>query len=178
MDRVDSLWFDGLDVEHLIRAAEAVALVEAASGFGGVKGDDADFAAAGFGEREFDELAGEFLAAVLRLDVDVEQVSALGGARVERVRCPVEEHEPGSGDHAVSVAGEPADVFAVLDGPGHPGLEIAGHDVEDLIVGASSVDEHAAAMMSDEAGVCSGCRSGFQHGEKYSQPEGREVRIR
>ncbi len=132
-----------------------------------MEGDDANFAAAGFGKGEFDELAGELFAAVFRLDVDVEQVAAMGGARIERVRGPVEDHEAGSGNGAVSVKGKPADVLAVFDGLGDPRLEVAGHDVDDLIVGAACVDEHATAMMGDEGSIGGRGRSGFQHGEKY-----------
>lgn len=162
------LWLDRFDVEHFVGATEAIALIEAAGFVGGVEGDDADFPAAGLGKSEFDELAGELFATVFRLNIDVEQVAAMGGARVERMRGPVEDHESGAGDDAVSVAGEPADVEAVLDGFCDPGLEVAGHDVEDLIVGASGVDEHAAAVMGYERGI-GGCGpSGFQHGKKYT----------
>lgn len=161
------LGFDGFDVEHLVGTTEAVAFVEWASGLGGVEGDDADFTAAGFGKSEFDEMAGELFAAVFRLDIDIEQVGALGGTRVERMRRPVEDHESRSGDNTVSVAGKPADVFAVLDGFGDPRLEVADHDVEDLVVGAAGIDKHAAAVMGDEGSVGGPGRSGFQHGEKY-----------
>lgn len=173
----ESLRLDRLDVEHFIGAAEAVAFVQASSGFGGVQRDDANLAAARLSKGKLDELAGELFPAVVRLHINIQQVAALGGAGIERVRRPVEKHESGSGDHAAVVAGEPADVFAVCDGLGDPGFKVAGHDVEHLIIRAPGVDKHAPAMMGDKAGVCRGCRSGFQHGQKYSRDSDQDLQL-
>ena len=85
------LRFDRLDVKHFICTPKAVAFVQATRGFSGVQRDDANLAAASLGQREFDEVAGEFFAAVLRLDVNVEQIAAVPGVRVEGGAAPSRE---------------------------------------------------------------------------------------
>jgi len=92
----------------------------------------------------------------------------MDGAGIERVWRPVEDQESCAGDDAVAVSGEPRDVFLLIDHLRDPGLEVAGHDAENLVVGASRVDEHAPAVMRDDVRVgCCGSSS-FQHGAQYS----------
>ena len=95
-------------------------------------------------------LLARLAAAIFGLDVDVEQIAARGGARIEGMRRPVEEEQAGAGDDCAVVFAEPAEVAAFLDGFGDPGLVRLRHDVEYLIVAAAGIDEHAAAMVSDE----------------------------
>jgi len=129
-----------------------------------VEGDDTNAALAGFGQGPFDQVAGQLAAPVFRFHIDVEQISAMGGSGVERVRRPVVDHESGSGNHAVSVAGKPAYVLPILNRLGHPRLEVASHDVKNLVVGAAGIHKHAATVMGDELRVSRSRDSGFQHG--------------
>ena len=132
-----------------------------------MQGHDADTAAAGFGEGQLNELAGETPAPVFGLHVDIQQVAAPGRARIERVGRPVQQEQPGSGDRHTLILGDPADVQAVGDGFGHPGLVRLRHHLQDLIVAPPGIDEHPATMTSDEGSVGSNRQPGSQHDEKY-----------
>lgn len=166
------LRLDGFHVEHFICLSKAIALVELSSRLGGVEGDHPDASTAGFGECILDQMAGQPLAPVFGFNIDVQKVASLRGAGIERVRRPVEEHQTGSGNDLVSIAGEPAEIFPVSDGLGDPGLEIAIHDVEDLVIGASGIYKHAMPVISDELCISRGRRSCFQHDESISLEDG------
>lgn len=132
-----------------------------------MQSDDADATAASLGEGEIDEVAGESAAAVFGLDVNIEQIAARSGSRVERMRRPVEQEQAGAADNLAVVFAEPAKVFAIGDGLGDPRLVGLGHNIEDLIVAAAGVNEHAAAVVRDERSVVGCRRPGLQHEEKY-----------
>jgi hypothetical protein len=158
--------FDRFHIEHFIRGAKAGGFVEASAFLRGVEGNDADTATARLCEGELDEVAGEMAAAVFGLDVDVEQVAARGGTGIERMRGPVEQEEASTSDDFAIVLGEPTEVVAIGDGLGDPRFVGLGHELEDLIVAAASVDKHAAAVVGDERRVGSG-RQPRLHDEQY-----------
>lgn len=143
-----------------------------------MQSDYAYAAAACFSEREIDEVAGEAAAPILRLHVDVEQIAARGGARIERMRRPVEEEQTGSADDGAAVFAEPADVAAFLDHFCDPRFVRLSHNVEYLIVAAACIDKHAAAMMGDEGSVGSSRQPGSQHDEQYKTERSSEARGR
>jgi hypothetical protein len=87
-----------------------------------MESDDTDAAAASFGEGEIDEVAGEAAAAMIRFDVDVEEIAAGCRTRVKRMRRPVKDEQAGAGDDGSVVLGEPAEVAAAGDGLGDPGF--------------------------------------------------------
>ncbi len=157
----------GFDKEHFVGGAETGGFVEAAALFSGVQGNDADAAAACFGESEFDEVAGEMAAAIIQLDVDVEEVAAGGGARVEGMRRPVEQKQARAGDDLTVVFSEPAEIAVVGDGLCDPRFVCLNHELEDLIVSASGINKHAATMTGDERSVGGRRQPGFQHDEQY-----------
>ncbi len=128
---------------------------------------DADAATACFGEGQLDEVRSKVAAAVFGLDVNIEQVTAAAGLRIEGMGRPVEQKQTRTGDHFAIVFAEPAKVFALGDGLRDPGLVRLGHEFEDLIVAAAGVDEHAAAMVSDERSVGGRGRPRLQHDQKY-----------
>ena len=157
----------GLDVKHFVGGAEAGGLVKAAGQVGGVEGNDADAAAAGFRESEFDEIAGEMAAAIIRLYIDVKEIAASSGPRVEGVRGPVEQKQARASDDLTVVFGEPAKIAVVRDGLGDPRLVGLSHELEHLIVAASGINKHAATMTGDERSVGGRRQPGFQHDEQY-----------
>ena len=163
----ESLRLDRFDKKHFIGRAEACGFVEAAAFFGRMQSDDADAAAARLGEGQVDEIAGQATAAVFGLDVDVEEIAARGGARVEGVRGPVEEEEADAGDDFAILFSEPAEVAAVGDGLRDPRLVGLRHELEDRIVAAAGVDEHAATVAGDEWSVGSGRQPRLEHDEQY-----------
>jgi len=132
-----------------------------------VERDDADGAARGLGQGHFNEMAGELAAAMAGLDVNIAEIAADGRARVERVRGPVKEQEARAGDDLPFVFGKPAEVTAFGNGLRDPGLVGVRHDLQHLIVAASGIDEHAAAMAGDELCVRGSGHPGFQHGKQY-----------
>jgi hypothetical protein len=109
-----------LHVEHFIGWAEAVALVKRLAGIRRMERHHTDFLPASLGKCLVDQLTGQPLAAVLRFDVDIQQVAALILARVQRVRRPVENHQAGAGDHLPAFGGKPAQVPAVRQPLFHP----------------------------------------------------------
>src|SRR5271154_233610 len=110
-----NLGLDRLNIKHLVRLAEAVALVEPLALLGRVQGNDADLSAACFGEGHLYKMAGQLTATVLRLDVNIGQVAALRRAGIERMRRPGEEQQARPSDNGVSIGGEPAEVFSLVD---------------------------------------------------------------
>lgn len=163
----EELWLNRFHIEHFIGGAEACGFIEAAAFLRGVQSDDADATAARLGEGEIDQVAGKAAAAVFGLDVNIEQVAARGGSRVERVRGPVEKEEAGASNDLAVIFAEPAEVLALGDGLGDPRLVRLRHDIEDLIVAAAGIDEHTAAVMSDERSVVGCGRPRLQHDEQY-----------
>ena len=155
------------DIEHFVRGAKARGFVEASAFFGGVEGHNADVAPPRFGEGIFDEVAGEMAAAIIQLDVDVEEVAAGGGARVEGMRRPVEQKQARAGDDLTVVFSEPAEIAVVGDGLCDPRFVCLNHELEDLIVSASGINKHAATMTGDERSVGGRRQPGFQHDEQY-----------
>jgi hypothetical protein len=83
------------------------------------------------------------------------------------MRGPVEKEEAGAGDDFAVVFGEPAEVAAIGDSLRDPWLVGLGHELENLIVAAASVDEHAATVMADERSVGGGRQPRLQHDEQY-----------
>lgn len=132
-----------------------------------MEGHNADVAPPRFGEGIFDEVAGETATAIFGLDVDVEKIAARGGVRVEGMRRPVEEEQAGTSDDFAIVLGEPAEVAAIGDGLGDPGIVGLSHELEHLIVTAAGIDEHAAAVMGDERSVGGGGQPRLQHDQQY-----------
>jgi hypothetical protein len=139
-----------LNVKHFVGGPEAGGFVQAAAFLSGMKSHNPDPAAASFRKREVDEIAGEMAAAIILLNVNVEQVSAGGRARVERVRGPVKQEQTRSGNNRTVIFGEPAKVAAIRDGLRDPWLVSLRHELEHLIVPASGIDKHAATMTGDE----------------------------
>jgi len=106
-------------------------------------------------------------APIFRLDVDVEQVAARSGARVERVRRPVEEKQASAGNDFAIVFGEPAEVAAVVDGLSDPRFVGLGHELENLVVPPAGINKHTATMASDERSVGGRRQPRLQHEKKY-----------
>jgi tRNA(Ile)-lysidine synthase len=132
-----------------------------------VQGNDADAATAGLRKREFNEIAGESASAIVLLDVNVEEVAAVGGARIEGMRRPVKQKQARPGDNLPVVLGEPAEIAVVGDGLCDPRLVGLRHELEHLIVAASGIDKHAATMTGDERSVGGRRQPGFQHDQQY-----------
>lgn len=141
-----------------------------------MQGNNADAAATGLRERKLDQIAGEMAAAIIRLDVDVEEVAASRGAWIEGVRRPVEQEQPRSRHDLAIVFGEPAKIAAVGNGLCDPRLVGLRHELEDLIVAASGIDKHAATMTGDERSVGRRRQPGFQHDEQYKTYDGNVTR--
>ena len=68
----NGLALDRLHIEHLVGVAKAVVFVKSTAGIGGVQRDDADPAAAGLGQGKLNEMAGDVLSPMGRIDVDVQ----------------------------------------------------------------------------------------------------------
>lgn len=132
-----------------------------------MQSDDPDPTATCFRQRQIDEIAREVAPAILSLHVDVQQVSAQRGSRVERVRRPVEQQQPGAGNHFTVFFGKPAEIAMVGDGLGDPRFVRLSHELEDLIVAAACIHKHAAAVTSDERSVGGGRQPRLQHDEQY-----------
>lgn len=128
---------------------------------------NADAAATGFSQRKLDELAGETAAPVLRFHIDVQQVAAFGRARIEWVRRPIEQKQPGAGHRHAFVFHDPANVQAVGNGFGDPRLMHLRHYLQDLVIAAPGIDKHTATMTSDKGSIGSNRQPGSQHEEKY-----------
>ena len=161
------LRLDRLNVEHLICRAEACRFVEAAALFRRVKGYDADAAPACFGKRQFDEIRRQVAAAIFRFNVNIEQVSAPAGLRIERVRRPVEQQQARSSDDFAILFTEPTEVFSLGDGLRNPGFVRLNHQIQKLIVAPAGVNKHAPAMACDEWSVGGRSRPCVQHDEQY-----------
>jgi tRNA(Ile)-lysidine synthase len=158
--------FDRLDVEHFVRGAETGGFVQTTALLSRVQGNDADAAASGLGERELDEIAGEMAATIIPLNVDIEEVAAGCGARVEGMRGPVEQQQARAGDHLTVVFCEPAKIAAVGNGLFDPRLVSLRHELEDLIVAPSGIYKHTATMTRDKRSVGGRRQPGFQHDEQ------------
>ena len=73
------------------------------------------------------------------------------------MRRPVEDQQTAPSDNLAGlVEGEPAQVFTGLELLADPGLEMLRHDIEDAIIRAAGIHEHAPAVVSDDGGV-GGC---------------------
>lgn len=83
------------------------------------------------------------------------------------MRWPVEQEKTRAGDDLSFLFRQPPNVAALNDGIGHPRLVSLSHQTEHLIVAASGINKHAAAMMGDERSVRSDRQPGFQHEEQY-----------
>lgn len=83
------------------------------------------------------------------------------------MRRPVEQQQPGPGNHSTVFFGEPAKITMVVNGLGDPRFVSLSHELEDLIVAAPRIHKHAPAMVSDERSVGGGREPRLQHDEQY-----------
>ena len=147
---------------HLVGGLEAEVLIERSAWLGCVQGDDADVAAAGLFHGAIEQHAADTLATKLRVDVEVQEIAA-DGAGVLEGWSEVHEHEAGTGDDAVLGHGQPAEVFMVLELSCNPRPEVFDYGVEEIVIGAAHVDEHAAALVGEEIDVIDGDRARGEH---------------
>lgn len=159
---------DWFHIKHFVRGAEAIAFVEGPTSIRGVQGDNPDAATACFGECQLDQVAGDVFSAVLRLDIDIQQITAVAGGGVQRVWRPVQNHQSAAADDIAGITEcEPAEIFAGLKLLRNPWLEMLCHHIEDAVVGSSCIHEHAPAMAGDDGGIGSGRSTGFEHVCEY-----------
>jgi hypothetical protein len=159
--------FDGLDIKHLVGGAKTDRFIEAPAFFGGMQSHHADTATACFSKGKFNQFAGQMAAAILRLNVDIQQIAAQGGTRIERMWRPVEQQQAGAGNHIPLVFGKPAKIALVGYCLGDPRFVGLSHQLENLIVAAAGIDKHAATMASNERSIGGGRQPGLQHVEQY-----------
>lgn len=129
---------------------------------------DTDASAASLSQRELDQSACNVLPPVCRLYVDVQQISAVNGCRIERVRGPVEKHQAAAADHLAGIVQrQPAHVLAGLELLGDPGVKMLLHHVQDPVVRAACIHKHTPAMAGNDGGISGGGGAGSGHACEY-----------
>lgn len=159
------LWRSGRLVGelHFVGGGEALLFIDGAALAGGVERGDADIVAAGLIEADLDQLPSQSAAAIVRIDEDVEDVAALRGGGIARVRRPVQDEQAGGGDGSGVGGDDPPGIAAVGETGKEPRLEVAGHLVERAAVRGAHPLEHGATMGGDQGCVRRGGEAGFEH---------------
>lgn len=157
-----------MEVEHFVRSLEAEGFVDRATGVGCVERDGAEAAAAGLVEAELDEAFCKALAAMVGVDVHVEDVAAVVVGGIERMGRPFEEVEASGGDGFVVGFDDPAEVFTFGELAPYPRREVETHIAEGVAACLAHFGEHSVAMGCDEGSVVGGGGARGEHGGQYS----------
>ncbi len=154
----------GLGQEHFVGAAKAERFVERAALAGRVEGDDAQVAAARFGQAEPEEFASQAAAALVRLDEHIQDVRARLALRIQRMGRPVHDHQARRCNGLLVVEKNPAEILALSDHAGGPWFGGPLHRIEGGVVISAHGGEHGTPVAGDEGGIGRGRRTGFEHG--------------
>jgi hypothetical protein len=119
-----------------------------------MQGDHTNFLLARLGQCLIDQVAGQLLAAMFRLHVNIQQVAALILTRIKRMRRPVENDQARSGNHLAALCGQPAEIPSVRQPGFDPWFEVLRHHIKDPVVLAPSIHKHSPPVVGDDSRVC------------------------
>ena len=143
-----------LHVEHLVRPAEAVALVQRFAGIRRMERDYPNLLFARLSQGLIDQLAGQLLSPMLRLNIKVQQVAALILPRIQRVWRPVQDDQARAGNHLAAFGGQPAEIPSIRQPGFHPRFKVLRHYIKDPVILPPRVHKHAAPVVGDDGRVC------------------------
>lgn len=132
---------------------KAELLIDRPAGVGAMQRDHANLALPRFGEAEFDQLVGQPFLPEFRFHVDIQQITTVAALRMERMRRPIDDEQPGRAGNSAVYFRDPAQVPAIGEPLHDPGLKGAAHSVKDRGIRVGHGGKHGAPMLRDERRV-------------------------